>query len=505
MNKQGKKLVKSAVCVGAAFAVILSAGSIDNRKADKTTIATETSLAGVSLALEDYKEVPAETAPPADVENVTLAWAESGDENAESADSSEIEKEQETESAQEEEQTEETPEEAKARKQAEKEAEEAQRAAEFENVGISKADDFVYIRKKPSKNSKAVGKLYRGCAATLLEKEGSWVKIESGNVKGYIKSEFLAMGIDVEDMVDEYGTKWAVVNTTTLKVRDKQTTDSMVLTLVPEGGEYRVLKEGDEWTRILVDGEEDEYIGESTKGYVSNEFIDIHVEFKKAISIKEELAEIRRQKRAERVLARQQARLAAQQAAQEQQAAAQQAAPVQEQPAVQQPAPVQQQAPAQEQAPVQQQAPVQEQPKPTPAPTQAPVQAPEANNQPVVSDVSGAKIASFAQSFVGNPYVWGGTSLTNGADCSGFTQSVYASFGISIPRDSRSQAASGTKVSLDSVQPGDLIFYASGGTVNHVALYIGGGQVVHASDERTGITISNMNYRTPYTARRYWS
>lgn len=501
MNKQGKKLVKSAVCAGAAFAVILSAGSIDSRKADKTTIATETSLAGVSLALEDYKEIPAETNAPGDVDNVTLAWAESGEENVESADSSEIEEAQE-QAAPAEETKEETPEEAQARRQAEKEAEEAKKAAQFENVGISKADDFVYIRKKPSKSSKAVGKLYRGCAATLLEKDGKWVKIESGNVKGYIKSEFLAMGIDVEDMVEEYGTKWATVNTTTLKVRDKQSTDSMVLTLVPEGGEYRVLKEGNEWTRILVDGEEDEYIGESTKGYVSNEFIDVHVEFKKAISIKEELAKIRRQKRAKRALERQQARLAAQQAAQaqQQQESVQQPAPVQEQ------APIQQQAPVQ-QAPVQQQqpAPVQEQPKPAPAPTQAPVQAPQADNQPAASDVSGAKLASFAQNFVGNPYVWGGTSLTNGADCSGFTQAVYASFGISIPRDSRSQAASGTKVSLDSVQPGDLIFYASGGTVNHVAMYIGGGQVVHASDERTGITISNMNYRTPYAARRYWS
>src|SRR5699024_1222660 len=103
----------------------------------------------------------------------------------------------------------------------------------------------------------------------------------------------------------------------------------------------------------------------------------------------------------------------------------------------------------------------------------------------------------------GNPYVWGGTSLTNGTDCSGFTQSVYRNFGISIPRVSRDQANGGRTVSLSNVLPGDLIFYTSGGSINHVALYIGGGQVVHASNPRTGIKISNYTYRQPYKAVSY--
>ena len=111
-------------------------------------------------------------------------------------------------------------------------------------------------------------------------------------------------------------------------------------------------------------------------------------------------------------------------------------------------------------------------------------------------------LCQYAKQFVGNPYVWGGTSLTNGADCSGFVQSVFKKFGVSLPRTSREQAGVGTKISLADAKPGDLIFYAKGGTINHVALYIGDGQVVHASNPRTGIRISNATYRSPATIRR---
>jgi cell wall-associated NlpC family hydrolase len=118
---------------------------------------------------------------------------------------------------------------------------------------------------------------------------------------------------------------------------------------------------------------------------------------------------------------------------------------------------------------------------------------------------TGQSIVDFAVQFVGNPYVWGGTSLTNGADCSGFTQSVMANFGISIPRTAASQSGSGTAVSLSDIQPGDLLFYAgSDGSINHVSIYMGNGQVVHASSSTTGIIISSYSYRTPVCARRYW-
>lgn len=113
-----------------------------------------------------------------------------------------------------------------------------------------------------------------------------------------------------------------------------------------------------------------------------------------------------------------------------------------------------------------------------------------------VSDIR-VDLCQYAKQYVGNPYVWGGTSLTKGADCSGFVLSVFKNFGISLPRNSRSQSGAGTKITIDEAQPGDLIFYAKGGTINHVALYIGGGQVVHASSPKTGIKISKYNYRTP--------
>ncbi|MDF2588274.1 MAG: N-acetylmuramoyl-L-alanine amidase, C-terminus [Anaerocolumna sp.] len=125
-------------------------------------------------------------------------------------------------------------------------------------------------------------------------------------------------------------------------------------------------------------------------------------------------------------------------------------------------------------------------------------------NEELTSGVSGvrASMVAFAKQYLGNPYVWGGDSLTNGVDCSGFTRAIYSHFGYSIPRVSRSQATIGTTISSSNVRPGDLVFYGSGSYINHVAMYIGNGQVIHASTPRTGIKISNMYYRTPIKAVR---
>ena len=118
-----------------------------------------------------------------------------------------------------------------------------------------------------------------------------------------------------------------------------------------------------------------------------------------------------------------------------------------------------------------------------------------------VSDVR-VELVNYSKQFLGNPYVWGGTSLTNGADCSGFVQSIFKKYGVSLPRTSSAQSTVGSKVSLSEAQPGDLVFYAKNGRVNHVAIYIGNGQVIHASNARTGIKISNASYRTPYAVKR---
>ncbi len=110
---------------------------------------------------------------------------------------------------------------------------------------------------------------------------------------------------------------------------------------------------------------------------------------------------------------------------------------------------------------------------------------------------TGSNIAAYACQFVGNPYVAGGTSLTNGCDCSGFTMSVYQAFGISIPRTSWSQQRVGTEVSLENARAGDIVCYAG-----HVGIYLGNGQIVHASTERTGIKYGNVNYKPIMTIRR---
>ena len=119
-----------------------------------------------------------------------------------------------------------------------------------------------------------------------------------------------------------------------------------------------------------------------------------------------------------------------------------------------------------------------------------------------VSDVR-VDLVEYAKQFLGNPYVWGGTSLTKGADCSGFVLSVFKKYGITLSHSSRAQANEGTKIKTSELLPGDLVFYGnSGGSINHVAIYIGGGQVIQASSPKTGIKISKYNYRTPVKAVR---
>lgn len=116
-----------------------------------------------------------------------------------------------------------------------------------------------------------------------------------------------------------------------------------------------------------------------------------------------------------------------------------------------------------------------------------------------ISDVR-VDVCQYAKEFLGNPYVWGGTSLTNGADCSGYVMSIFKKYGVSLPHSSVAQANCGTTISVSEAQPGDLIFYGNGKSINHVAIYIGNGQVIHASSPKTGIRISNVSYRSPIKA-----
>ena len=119
-----------------------------------------------------------------------------------------------------------------------------------------------------------------------------------------------------------------------------------------------------------------------------------------------------------------------------------------------------------------------------------------------VSDVR-ASVVSYALQFVGNRYVWGGTSLEKGVDCSGFTMRILGKYGISLPHSSKAQPSYGTKISASEAKPGDLFFYGSGRSISHVAIYIGNGQIVHASNKRDGIKVSNAFYRSPICVVRY--
>ena len=335
----------------------------------------------------------------------------------------------------------------------------------YADIGVSVAENYVRIRKEPNTDSEVMGKLYRGCVANILKTEGDWVKIKSGNVEGYIKSEFLAIG-DLE-VIDEYAMKVATVTTTTLKVREKKSVDSTCLTLIPLGEVYPVEKEFKDWVKISIDDE---------TGYVSKDYVELSYEYEYAISIEEEEAKIKAEQEA---IAQEQARLEEQQRQQAQQS----------------------------QSNKNQSNNSSNSSSSSNSSQSSKPSSSSSNNSNSSSSNSGSgsasSIASYALNFVGNPYVYGGTSLTNGTDCSGFTQSVFKKFGISLPRTSGEQASSGSRVEVSNLQAGDIVYYTSGGRVNHVAIYIGNGKVVHASNPRDGIKVSKYNYRKPAGARRY--
>lgn len=341
----------------------------------------------------------------------------------------------------------------------------------YDTIAISHVDNYVNVRSAPSTDSEIVGKIYNNCAATILENDGEWYKIESGNVQGYINAQYFVTGEAAKQLALEVGKVFATVNTMTLNVREGQGTDTSILTQLPEGGVFDVEQYGDGWVYLNVDSD--------IKGWVSQEFVDISVEFDKAVTLEEEQAMLAEKQRLEEEAAA--AEKAAREAAERERAASQQ---------------------------------TQSQQTPSQPQTQQPEQTPSSDNssqtyydEPSASDsVSSLRsaVVAYAMQFEGNPYVYGGSSLTNGTDCSGFTMSVYAHFGYGLPHSSSAQSGCGVAVSLDSLQPGDLLFYTNDGAsgIGHVALYIGGGQVIHASTPNTGIKVSSAFYRTPVAARR---
>lgn len=312
------------------------------------------------------------------------------------------------------------------------------------------------IRKKGSINAKIVGKMKKGNIATVLKKGSEWSKVRSGNVTGYVKNQYLVFGDEIENFAKQNVKKVAKVQTETLRVRKKASTDSKIVTLVSEDDKLKVKKQTNDWAKVKVDGQ---------TGYVSQDYAKVTYSFGKAKSMKQIQAEQEAKKRAE-------------EAARNKPVSTTSSSHTSNTGT-------------------------------TSGSTTGSTQTTKKASVSVSSSGSsatGSRIASYAQQFVGNPYRYGGNSLTNGIDCSGFTQQIMAKFGYSISRTSSSQSGDGRAVSTSNLRAGDLVFYGDGGSIDHVALYIGGGQVVHASNSapypRGGIKISNVNYRTPICARR---
>lgn len=309
----------------------------------------------------------------------------------------------------------------------------AGKKSEYADIAIAQVDNYVNVRDSAGEEGNVVGKLYNNSAATVEAEEGDWYKITSGNVTGYVKSEFVVCGD--EDLARQVSRRVATVDTETLFVRTEPTTESDVLGMVPDKEELTVTDESvDGWTKVAV---------EEGEGYVSNDYVNKSVEFVTAESKAEEEARLAREEAERKAAAEAAERAAASKSGDKGKSSSGSS-------------------------------------KKTSSP----------------SGSGGSAVANYACQFVGNPYVYGGTSLTNGADCSGFVMSVYAAFGVGLPHSSSAMCGVGYGVS--DMQPGDIICYSG-----HVGIYIGNNTIVHASTPQGGIKYTSpANYRQIIAIRR---
>ena len=374
----------------------------------------------------------------------------------------------------------------------------------FSDIAIAKVnggdEDYVNVRKKPTTKSKRVGKIYNNCGATIIETtENGWYKIKSGNCTGYIKAEYFVTGTKAKSEALDNGYVFANVKGAGVHVREKTNTSSGIVTNVYKNDKFVIKKTSSDgkWVKVKI--------GDGVSGWVSADYVKVSVDMETAITNAEEKAKIKAEK--EREERERQAQLEQEEAAQ--------AGELQND---QQPENNQQLDNSNQQSydndndqqvennnnneNVNTDTDTNSNSNSTYTPPKKTTQ-PE-TKKPTYGSGSGAgasEVVAYAKQFLGNPYVYGGSSLTKGTDCSGFTMSVYAHFGYSLNRSSYTQVYNGRAVSMSSLLPGDLLFYKyNGSTISHVAMYIGGGQIIHASTPSTGITISGMG--SPCAARR---
>ena len=302
--------------------------------------------------------------------------------------------------------------------------------SEYDGICIAQVNDYVNVRSLPSEEGEILGKLYNESAGTIEEDVDGWYKITSGNVTGYVKSDYVVIGDAAEELAEQVGKRIATVTTETLRVRSEASTEASILGLIGEEEELTVTDETDEWVQVSI---------EEGDGWVSKEFVDLRTDFVQAESKEEEKARLEKEEAAKEEGKRKAAAAAAKAGA-----------------------------------------------------SQGAVLGSGSGSS------SGNAVVSYASQFVGNPYVYGGTSLTNGTDCSGFVMGVYAHFGVGLPHSSSAMRSMGYGVSLADAQPGDIICYSG-----HVGIYCGNNTIVHASTAATGIKYTSpANYKPILAVRR---
>ena len=303
--------------------------------------------------------------------------------------------------------------------------------SEYANIAIAQVEIYLNVRAEAQPEAEVIGKLYNNSAATVFETLDGWYKVTSGNVTGYISSDYAVVGD--EELCKSVSKRIGTIHAEALKVRTEASLESEVYTLWTDGKEVTILDETTPGWYKATDG--------NYTGYVSADYVTVATRYTYAESKEEEAT-----------------RLAAEEAARRAEAERR----------------------AQEEAK-----------------KKAEAQAKPNKTYKAPAGKDGQSVADYACQFVGNPYVWGGESLTKGADCSGFVKAVYAKFGVSLPHSSYSLRYEGYAISEGELKPGDIICYDG-----HVGIYIGDGKMVHASNANEGIKISKYNYRTPVAFRR---